>query len=76
MTITSEKSGTSIKIYINNILHLFIADRITSLTSWNMENSLWIVELTTKNNRIKLEYDSPSKWEQILNELDKLVNHG
>ena len=40
-----------------------------------MENSLWIVELTTKNNRIKLEYDSPSKWEQILNELDKLVNH-
>ena len=75
MTITSKKSGTSIKIYINNILHLFIADRITSLTSWNMENSLWIVELTTKNNRIKLEYDSPSKWEQILNELDKLVNH-
>jgi len=76
MIITSKKTGTSIKIYINSILHLFIADRITSLTSWNHENQLWVVELTTKNNKIKLEYDCPTKWTQILNTLDTLINHG
>lgn len=76
MTITSKKSGSSIKIYINNILHLFIADRITSLQSWNMENQFWIIEITTKNNKIKLEYDNPFKWESVLNTLDKLINHG
>jgi hypothetical protein len=72
MTVESKKSGSSIKIYINNLLHLFIADRITSLQSWNMEDQFWIIEITTKNNKIKLEYDSQTKWEQVLNELNKL----
>lgn len=75
MIITSKKTGSSIKIYINDILHLFIADRVTSLTSWNHENQLWVVELTTKNNKIKLEYDCLEKWTLILNELDILLNH-
>ena len=76
MTVESKKSGSSIKIYINNILHLFIADRITSLQSWNHENLFWKIEIKTKHNTILLEYDNPSKWESILNTLDKLVNHG
>lgn len=76
MTITSKKSGSSIKIYINNILHLFIADRITSITSWNHENIFWKIEIKTKHNTTLLEYDSPSKWEQVLNELDTIINHG
>lgn len=76
MTITSKKSGSSIKLYINNILHLFIADRITSITSWNHENLFYKIEIKTKHNTTLLEYDSSSKWEQVLNELDKLVNHG
>ena len=75
MTVTSKKSGASIKIYINNILHLFIADRITSLQSWNNENNFFIIEIKTKHNTTLLEYDSQDKWESIINELDKLVNH-
>lgn len=74
MTITSKKLGTSIKIYINNILHLFIADRITSITSWNHENIFWKIEIKTKHNTTLLEYDSPSKWETILKALDKCLN--
>ncbi len=58
MTVESKKSGSSIKIYINNLLHLFIADRITSLQSWNMEDQFWIIEITTKNNKIKYVMDS------------------
>lgn len=76
MIIASSKIGTSIKIYINNILHLFIADRITSIQSWNSENLLYKVEIKTKHNTTLLEYDDPHKWESILNELDKLINHG
>lgn len=76
MIITSKKIGTSIKIYINNILHLFIADRITSITSWNHENLFYKIEIKTKHNTTLLEYDCPTKWTQILNTLDTLINHG
>jgi hypothetical protein len=76
MTITSKKVGTSIKIYINNILHLFIADRVTSITSWNHENIFWKMEIKTKHNTTLLEYDSSEKWILILNELDILLSHG
>ena len=75
MIITSKKSGSSIKIYINDILHLFIADRITSLTSWNHENIFYKIEIKTKHNTILLEYDCLIKWTQILNTLDTLINH-
>lgn len=76
MTINSKKVGSSIKIYINNILHLFIADRITALSTWNHENCLYKVEIKTKYNTTLLEYDSQDKWVSIINELNKLVNHG
>jgi len=76
MTITSKKSGSSIKIYINDILHLFIADRVTSLTSWNFENLFYKIEIKTKHNTTLLEYDNSEKWESILNTLDILINHG
>lgn len=76
MIITYKKIGTSVKIYINNILHLFIGDRITSLTSWNHENLFWKIEIKTKYNTTLLEYDNSQKWENILQELDKLINHG
>jgi len=73
MTITSKKSGSSIKIYINNILHLFIADRITSLQSWNEENKWWCIEITTIHNTILLQYDSKDKWVAILNSLNETL---
>lgn len=75
MIITSKKSGSSIKIYINDILHLFIADRVTSLTSWNSENIFYKIEIKTKHNTTLLEYDNSEKWNLILNTLDTLVNH-
>lgn len=75
MTITSKKSGSSIKIYINDILHLFIADRITSITSWNSENIFYKIEIKTKHNTTLLEYDCLIKWTQILDTLNILVNH-
>jgi hypothetical protein len=75
MTITSKKSGSSIKIYINDILHLFIADRVISITSWNHENLFYNIEIQTKHNTTLLKYDCLIKWTQILNTLDILVNH-
>lgn len=75
MIITSKKTGSSIKIYINNTLHLFIADRITSITSWNSENIFYKIEIKTKHNTTLLEYDNSEKWESILNTLDILINH-
>jgi len=75
MIITSKKTGSSIKIYINDILHLFIADRITSITSWNSENIFYKIEIKTKHNTTLLEYDCLIKWTQILDTLNILVNH-
>ena len=76
MTVTSKKKGESIKLYINDTLHLFIGDRITSIQTYNDENIFYKIEIQTKNNTTLLEYDCPFKWGQIIQELDKLVNHG
>lgn len=58
--------GDTIKIYINNLLHLYISDRITSIQSYKFENSWWKIEIKTKHNTTLLEYDSPEKWNKIL----------
>ncbi len=58
--------GDIVKIYINNLLHLYISDRITSIQSYKFENSWWKIEIKTKHNTTLLEYDSFEKWNKIL----------
>lgn len=71
MTISSTKTGDTLKIYINDILHLCITDRITGIQSYKEEVSWYKIEIQTKNNNTLLEYDSFEKWNLILTELNK-----
>lgn len=64
--------GDTIKIYIDDTLHLYISDRITSIQSYKFENSWWKIEIKTKHNNILLEYDSKTKWDTILKLIDTI----
>ena len=66
MIASIKRSGDELKIYINNILHLLITDRITSIQSWNEEDKWYKIEIQTKHNSVLLEYDSFEKWKKIL----------
>lgn len=66
MTASVKRSGDELRIYINNILHLLITDRITSIQSWNEEDKWYKIEIQTKHNSVLLEYDSFEKWKKIL----------
>lgn len=66
-----ERKADSTKIYINDLLHLYIADRIVAIQSWKNENTWWKIEIQTKHNTVLLEYDSFEKWKTILELIDK-----
>ena len=66
MIASVKRSGDELRIYINNILHLLITDRITSIQSWNEEDKWYKIEIQTKHNSVLLEYDSFEKWKKIL----------
>lgn len=65
-------SGDEVKVFINDILHLSFKEKILSIQSWNEQNKFWCIEIKTKNTNILVEYDSPEKWEKILNLLNKI----
>lgn len=66
-------SANSIKLYINELLHLYIKkDDLTGLQSWieGSDKQSFHIEFYTKNGEIECVYDSKEKWENIL----KLIN--
>lgn len=65
-------SGDEVKIFINDILHLSFKEKILGIQSYNEQNKFWKIEIQTKNTKTLIEYDSPEKWTQILELLNKL----
>lgn len=72
MTSTISISGEEVKIFINDILHLSFKEKILSIQSWNEQNKFWKIEIKTKHTTSLVEYDSPEKWKQILELLNKI----
>lgn len=74
MKITSKISQNSIKIYVNNILHIyFLRDQFICLQSWQYETeTMFYIELTLINGTITFDYDRRDMWIEILLELNKL----
>ena len=64
--------GDEIKIYINNKPHLHIRDRLVGYQAYNKEDKWYCIEFYTKHKTIKVEYDSPEKWEIILKLIDTI----
>lgn len=72
MKASIRKSGDSTKIFIDGLLHFYVADRITMIQSWKHENTWWKIEIHTASNSTVLEYDCFGKWQKILT----LLNNG
>lgn len=82
-TYSANSIGKIFKVYINDVLHLGVKkEEFTGVQSWlnpttPEERSVgfggmkYVIEITTKTNCIKCEYDSREKWEAILKLLDK-----
>lgn len=72
MKASIQRSGDSTKIYIDGLLHLYVADRITMIQSWQDQSHWWKIEIHTASNSTILEYDCFGKWQKILT----LLNNG
>lgn len=66
MNASCKRLGDALWIYVDDILHLYIADRIISIQSWKEENSWWKIEIKTLNHSVLLEYDQYCKFIKIL----------
>ena len=70
-------SNGFIRIYINDVPHLFIKqDELVGFQSWIVgegETIKYIIEYTTKSGEILCEYDTPKKWKTLLRLLDKTI---
>ena len=66
--------GDIFTIHINDLLHLYICEPIISVQSFNSQNKFYNIEYTTKHKTILTEYDSITKWETILKELNKVLS--
>jgi hypothetical protein len=71
MEATLTFTGDTVKIYVDGILHLCFRDRIIAIQAWKEERNWWKIEVVMTSKTVLLEYDSPDKWEQIINLLDK-----
>lgn len=72
--ITSKISVSSIKVKIDDILHLHIPRRsYVGLMAWQFrDESTYYIEITLISGIILAEYDRRDLWVGILAELDKL----
>lgn len=72
MIIKIINKGDVFKIYINNLLHLYICEPITSIQTYSVQDKFYNIEYQTKNKTVLTEYDCLIKWTQIIQELDKI----
>lgn len=68
-----------IKIYINDLLHVYIKkEDLTGLQSWiegasNSHVKTYHIEFYTKNGEIECVYDSKEKWTELLKLLNEKI---
>jgi len=74
MKITSKFSAASIKIYVNDILHIEVMrSKFVGLSSWQYETEggLYYIEIVSDGGAVTVDYDKRDMWISILAELDK-----
>lgn len=73
MIVKIEIVADKFKLYINNLPHLVINDRIIGYQSYIEENKWYKIEFYLKDKTILVEYENNEHWVQILKELDKIL---
>lgn len=72
MSITKKISGKSIKIYINNILHIAIPKSNTILLqSWYEDEGCYKIEIQAGDYSDWYMYEDYNMWKRILKLLDE-----
>ena len=79
MKITSNISHASVKIYVNDILHIhFIRALFVGLSSWQYEkegkdetNGMYYIEVVLNGGNLVVDYDRRDMWLGVLAELEK-----
>lgn len=73
MKVTSKISHASVKVYINEVLHIhYVRERYVGLSSWQYENEgMYYIEIATDARVIATDYDRRDLWLLILAELEK-----
>jgi hypothetical protein len=76
VNITSNISHASVKIYINDVLHIhFMRSRFAGLSSWQYEkeggHGMYYIEIVLDGGNVTVDYDRRDIWLGILAELEK-----
>lgn len=76
MNITSNISHASVKIYINETLHIhFVRSRFAGLSSWQYEKEsaggMYYIEIVLDGGNVTVDYDRRDLWLGVLSELEK-----
>jgi hypothetical protein len=73
MQITSRISHASVKVYINETLHIhYLREKYVGMQSWQYEDEkMFYVELTLEGGVIRCDYDRRDLWLGVLVELAK-----
>ena len=73
MKITSKISHASIKVYINETLHIHIVrEKFLGLQSWQYESEqMFYIEITLTGAVFRCDYDRRDLWLGVLAELEK-----
>lgn len=76
MKITSNISHASVKIYVNDVLHIhFMREKFAGLSSWQYEKEgsagLYYIEIALDGGGITVDYDRSDMWFGVLAELAK-----
>ena len=74
MDVKVELKGDVFKIYINDLIHLYICEPVISFQSWSEQNKFYKIQYKTKNQTILTEYDCLLKWTTILKQLNTILS--
>lgn len=79
MNITSNVSHASVKVFVNDILHIhFARARFVGLSSWQYEKEgrkdqggMYYIEIVLDGGNVTVDYDRRDMWIGVLAELEK-----
>jgi len=74
MRVASKVSEASVKVYINDILHLHVVrSKFLGLSSWQYETEgMFYIEILLDGNKIAVDYDRRDLWLLVLTELERI----
>lgn len=72
MQITGEIDHYTIRIYVDNVLHLYIwKEQLLGFQSWIDTKRRHVIEYYLKDGKILSEYDDRETWVQVLKILEE-----